>query len=132
MFQLDFLVQQQFKLNKQAVKCNDLVGQIEQLATVCNNWLKTLEGEEKQTVQLEQELAEARNLNQQAEQKQSHLSCTTQSKESVDSGSMHISKSDGDSSTMKSSLGPNTSMEQECKAIEYKFSKLYQCHESPC
>jgi hypothetical protein len=84
-----------------------------------------LEVEEKQTVKLEQELVEARNLKHQraAEQKRSCPPRIIQSKESVNSGSRThpTAESDNDSSTMESSLGPNNSMEQENEAIEDDF-----------
>jgi hypothetical protein len=120
MFELD-LVQRQSKLNEQAIKCDDLECQVEQLTTICNDLLKTLEGEERQTVKLEQELVEARNWNQRTERKRSRPPRTIQSKDSVDSGSTHPTESDNDSSTMESSLGPNNSMEQEYEAIEDDF-----------
>jgi chromosome segregation ATPase len=94
------LVQRQSKLNQQAIKCDDLECQVEQLTTICDDLLKDVKLHEDRADKLEREIVETRKVSHRAGRGRSRPPRTIQAKQSLDSGSTESTDTDNDSSTL--------------------------------
>jgi hypothetical protein len=125
MLELD-LVQRQSKLNQQAIKCDDLECQVEQLTSVCDDLLKDVKLHEDRADKLERELVETRKVSHRAGRGRSHPPRTIQAKESLDSGSTESTDTDNDCSTLDTEAENNVKFvdsPEKAEAVDLSTSR---------